>query len=183
MTMKRINWIGCAAAVVVSVVACSVPSTARSGGQADGGLRVGIFDSRGVALAYGRSDRPDCMMARVNEIRQQHALAEAAGDEDRMEALETEVKTLQDVIHLQVFSGEPIDDILTLIEDDMEDIAAAAGVDLIVGNVLYQRRGVQLVDVTLDMCAAFEPDAGTSRAINELLVQEPVDPADMAHDH
>lgn len=144
---------------------------------------IGTFDSRGVALAYGRSARADCMLAKVGEIRKKHAAAEAAGDGDRAKELEAEAVAMQDEIHRQVFSGAPIGEILALIADDMPKVAKAANVDLIVSGVLHRGSGVELVDVTVHMCAPFEPDAKTSKMITELLDTEPVPASRLSRDH
>ena len=146
-------------------------------------VRVGTFDSRGVALAYGRSARPDCMLAKVAELRKEHEQASKQGNEDRVKELEAEGPALQEQIHKQVFSGAPIDDILALIEDDLPTVAAAAKVELIVSGILYSGPAVEPVDITLEMCAPFEPDGKTLKMIKEIMATPPVDESDLSHDH
>lgn len=146
-------------------------------------LSVGTFDSRGVALAYGRSERPDCMMAKVAELRKEYEQAKAEGNEERVKELEKAGPALQDQIHKQVFAGAPIDDILALIEDDLPEVAAAAGVDLIVSGVLHAGPGVDLVDITLKMCAPFEPDDQTLKMIEEILLVPKIDESELSTDH
>ena len=145
-------------------------------------LRVGTFDSRGVALAYGRSDRPDCMMAKANELKKEYEEAKAAGNEERVKELEKIGPAMQEQIHKQVFGSAPIDDVLALIEDDLPDVAAAAGVDLIVSGVLHGSPGVELVDITLEMCAPFGPDEETLKMIKEIIVTVPVDESELSHE-
>ena len=146
-------------------------------------LRVGTFDSRGVALAYGRSDRPDCMMAKVAELMKEYEQAKAEGNEERVKELERTGPAMQEQIHKQVFGGAPIDDILALIEDDLPDVAAAAGVDLIVSGVLHGGPGVELVDITLEMCAPFGPDDETLKMIEEILLVPTIDESELSNDH
>lgn len=146
-------------------------------------VRVGTFDSRGVALAYGRSDRPDCLLAEVAGLRRELDRAKREGVQERIEELEAMGPALQRQIHRQVFSGAPIDDILVLIENDLPHVAAAAGVDLIVSGVLHHGPGVELVDVTLEMCAPFAPDDETLRMIERIVATPPVDESELSHEH
>ncbi len=146
-------------------------------------LRVGIFDSRGLALAYGRSARPDCLLAKVAELRREHEQARKEGNEDRMKELETEPSALQEQIHKQVFSGAPIDDILALIKDDLPKVAEAADVKLIVSGLLHSGSDVELVDITLEMCAPFEPDSETLKMIKQIIAKPLVDESELSRDH
>lgn len=154
-----------------------------AGGVAASETKVGTFDSRGVALAWGRSTLPDGMLARVAEIRRQHDLATAEGDEERAAELAAEAVALQERIHRQVFSDAPIPEILVLLGDELPRIAEAAGVDLIVGDVLYVAPGAEVVDITSEMCAPFEPDDETKRMIRKIAETEPVPESELSHDH
>ena len=145
-------------------------------------LRVGTFDSRGIALAYGRSARPDCLLAKVAELRNEYEQARKAGNEDRMKELEMEPPALQEQIHKQVFGGAPIDDILALIKDDLSKVAEAASVKLIVSDVLHSSPGVELVDITKEMCAPFEPDGETLKMIKQVIATPPVAESELSHD-
>ncbi len=146
-------------------------------------LRVGIFDSRGVAVAYGRSARPDCLLAKVAQLRKEHEQAKEDGDEERMKELEAQPPVLQEQIHKQVFSGAPIDDILALIKDDLPGVAKAAQVDLIVSGVLYNGSDLKLIDITEHMCAPFEPDDQTLKIIEQIIAMPPVAESELSEDH
>ncbi|MHC5063683.1 MAG: hypothetical protein ACYTG5_06890 [Planctomycetota bacterium] len=167
--------LGCASSTVESVGAPQEPSAE--------GLRIGVFNTRAVALAYGRSSRPDCMIAQADKIRAAHKAAEEAGDEDKAKELAAQAVARQEKIHTQVFSDAPIPEILQLIEDEMADVAKAAGVDLIVGQVLHKAKGVELIDITWHMCTPFEPDEKTRKGIEELLKTKPVPLSELKHDH
>lgn len=133
--------------------------------------RIGIFDSRGVALAYGRSSRPDCMLAQVAKLTEANAKADTAGDEAKIKQLAAQAVVIQEKIHDQVFDGGVIDEILAMLEDDMPSIAKAAKVDLIIGMVLHKNPGVELIDITYHMCTPFEPDDKTRKMISELIAK------------
>jgi hypothetical protein len=182
--MKKVTVLFCfAVAFMFSAIGDLHARPGGSDGAAEMGVRVGTFDSRGVALAYGRSARPDCMLARVAKLRRDHEQAKAEGDEKRVKQLELEGPALQERIHKQVFSGAPIDEILSLIEDDLPQIAEAANVELIVEGVLYSESGIERVDVTLEMCAPFEPDAQTLDMIKQIVATPPLDESELNHHH
>lgn len=186
MTSKRTTFIGgMIFAIALAAVGLMIPVSQTNADEIEAStvLRVGTFDSRGVALAYGRSARPDCMLAKVEAIRNEHTEAEAAGDQDAMDALANRAQAMQKEIHKQVFSGAPIDDILKLIEGDMEAVAQAADVQLIASEVLYEGPQIELVDITLEMCAPFEPDEETTKIIKDLMTKPVVPESDLDQDH
>lgn len=183
---KETILICCTIAMLLTAMGFIIPTTQGSGAatqEKTEALRVGTFDSRGVAIAYGRSARPDCLLAKVAQLRKEHEQAKEEGDEERMKELEAQPPVLQEQIHNQVFSGAPIDDILALIKDDLPKVAEAANVMLIVSGVLHSSSGVILVDITKEMCAPFEPDDETQKIIKVILDQPLVDESDLSHDH
>lgn len=185
--MKKETILICCTIVILLTAMGFIIPTAQGTGAATQekiqALRVGIFDSRGVALAYGRSARPDCLLAKVAELRKQHEQARKEGNEDRMKELELEPPALQEQIHKQVFSGAAINNILTLIKDDLPKVAKSANVKLIVSGVLHSGSDVKLVDITMEMCAPFEPDEETRKIIKDILTQPLIDESDLSHDH
>ncbi len=174
----------CAAACLIGLGSATPQSpSAGTAATTTARTRVGTFDSRGVALAYGRSKRADCMLARVNELTTAHGEAKAAGNEDRMHELETQAIATQDRIHKQVFSGAPIPEVLALLKDDLPEVAKEANVSMIIGDVLYHGDDVELVDVTLEMCEPFKPDAKTRKMIKELIAKPPVPESELSPEH
>lgn len=183
---KTLLIVSCGAATVVAGLGLSAvpPTPARPPAHAaEAKMRLGTYDSRGIALAYGRSSRPDCMLAKVEQIREQHETAKAAGNGARMKELEAQAVAIQDEIHKQVFSGASIDGILPLIEADLTKVAQTARVSVIVGEVLFHDPTVEIVDVTLEMCAPFEPDAATLKMIKDLLKKPVVSEYQFSTEH
>ena len=136
-------------------------------------LRVGIFDSRAVAAAWYRSK---AHMKLVSEMKAEHKKAEAAGDTKRAAELEKEGSGSQEAAHRQVFSNEPIDDVLKRIEKNLPKIAESAGVDILVSKweIAYQDKSAKFVDVTWEMVNLFEPDEATTSLVKDILESEPV---------
>ena len=121
-------------------------------------LRVGTFDSRAVAGAYYGSDAFHDLLKGLTA---EHEKAKAAGDKKRVKELEAEGPALQELAHKQVFGTWPVDNILAKIKGEIPKIAKQADVDVIVSkwDVVYQRSGVEFVDVTDLMVQRFKKPA------------------------
>lgn len=136
-------------------------------------MRVGAFDSRAVAVAYARSE---AFRRGLTAMRAEYDAAKETGDAARVAELDAEGTAMQDLLHRQAFSTWPVDDILEQIENQIPGIAERAGVDLIVSKwtIVYQRPGIEFVDLTDLMVVPFEPDEETLKIIEELKKQAPV---------
>jgi hypothetical protein len=171
-----------AAAVLVAAILISplVVPPAGAGEDPDGQIvKVGTFDSRCVAFAYGRTKGEGSFFAQVQQLKRDYAAAERAGDAEKMAALQEQGESLQHEMHLKVFCAAPIDDILALVQDEIPQAAAAAGVDLIVGEVLYQGPAVEIVDVTEEMAKLFTTDPEVIGALAEIQAAPVADPAEL----
>lgn len=140
-------------------------------------LVVGTFDSRAVAIAYIRSD---AFADEFRELRAEVTPAEA-GDETELQA---RGRALQERFHRQGFGTLPVDDLLERIEAELPQLAASAGVDVIVSKwcVTYAHAGAEFVDVTDVLAARFEPDEQTLQVIRDVCSTEPV-AAERLSDH
>jgi hypothetical protein len=136
-------------------------------------LRVGVFDSRAVAVAYAGSQEFDAQLKRLME---EHQKAKAAGDTEKVKQLEAQGRQSQDQLHQQGFSTGSVANILEKIKDQLPGIAKEAGVDLIVSkwDVPYQVPGSQTVDVTQAMIKPFHPSEKTLRMIQGLEKVQPI---------
>jgi hypothetical protein len=136
------------------------------------GLRVGVYDSRGVAIAYGNCAE---FKAKIDAMKAEHAAAEAAGDTARANELGREGPWLQERMHMQGFGNLPVDDILEGREEMMAGVAQATGVDIIVPNVDWAGDGVETVDVTEALMVAIGmAEADAKQMMGELRKVEPV---------
>ena len=144
-------------------------------------VRVGTFDSRLVATAYVRSP-----LFRQRLAKMQAGLkdAKASGDEKRVKQLEAEGPALQDLIHKQGFSTWPVHDILETIKEELPEIAKQAKIDVLVSkwDVAFQRKDVELIDVTDLLVEPFSPTEETRKILASLRKQDPV-PLDQLETH
>ncbi len=136
-------------------------------------VRVGTFDSRALALAYYRSEP---FNAQIQKLKAEHEKAKAAGNEQRAKELSAEGQAQQELGHKQGFGTWPVDNILETIKRQIPEIARQANVDVIVSkwNIVYQRPGVEFVDVTDLMVKPFNPDEATLKIIKEIQKQDPI---------
>ena len=134
---------------------------------------VGTFDSRVISIAYYNTE---AHMSYVEGLKAEHAEAEASGDKERVKELETIGEASQDLAHKQAFSTWPVDNILKIIKGKIPEIAKQADVDLIISkwNIVYQRSGIEFIDVTDVMVKLFNPDEQTLEIIEQLKKQDPV---------
>ena len=134
-------------------------------------MTIGTFNTRAVALAWGRSKEFLDWSARLYE---QGNEAKAAGDEKRIAELTTQGEGQQERLHAQVFGNAPIDDVLQRIEGDLPNLARKTGVDAIAGQVAYHAPSVRVVEVTDAMVALFDPTDETLKMIKDLTKSPPV---------
>lgn len=142
-------------------------------------VRVGVFDSRAIAVAYYRSRNFSNIM---KELHADHEKAKAAGDEKLASNYEARGRALNDLAHQQGFGTGSVDTILKKIKDQLPAIAKANNVQVMVSqwNLAYQEQDAKLVDVTDQLVKLFHPDEATLKVIQDLRKKAPVE---NAHDH
>ena len=133
-------------------------------------VRVGTYDSRAIAVAYAPSK-----FNPVGEKRRELEAAKAAGDTERVAELEAWGPKHQRALHRQGFGRVPVDDLLAHVADRLPEAARAAGVDVIVFDCSWAGPEVEVVDVTHELVALFDPSERTLTTVEELLEHEPVD--------
>lgn len=173
--MSRFKMVWVVIPVVVAGLAVYTTVRAQPSQEKTSGskVRVGTFDSRALAMAYYRSEtfrhRTDGLMA-------EYAKAKAAGDKKRVTELEAKGPAQQKLMHKQGFGTWPVDNILEKIEGKIPEVAKQSNLDVIVSkwNIVYQRSGVEFVDVTDLMVKPFGPDEKTLKIIADIQKKPPV---------
>jgi hypothetical protein len=159
--------------LAVVLAGALIPALAMQGQTARPSCRIGVFDSRAVALAWARSDEGTQVF---NQIRAEYEKAKAANDEKRMKELEQEGQWQQVRLHQQGFSTGPVDEILAKVKDKLPEIARQERVTAIVSKweLAYSEQGVELVDVTLPLVKLFHPGEQVLKWVEEMKNQPPV---------
>lgn len=133
-------------------------------------IRIGTYNSRAVALAYGRSE---IHKQAVAKLYQDYQRAVKLDDQARMAELKKLGSASQDKRHRQVFGSAPIDDILETMKEELPRIQAKAGVTRIMRECPTGPE-YEAVDVTSLMVAFFKPDEKTLKYIEDLKKHPPL---------
>ncbi len=136
-------------------------------------VRIGVYDSRGVAIAYARSAE---FRRSMEKVRSDYEEAKSKKDERRMKELEKEASWMQVRLHQQGFSTAGVSSIMTKVADALAGVAREAGVVLIVSmwEMPYKDASIEVVDLTLPIARLFKPDEQTLKIIGELKNQQPI---------
>jgi hypothetical protein len=157
--------------VAATLTVCVGPATAEK--VAKSPMKIGVYDSRGIAIAYARSPEFGESMTR---LRADYEQAKAKGDSAQVKKLGQEGQWMQVRLHQRGFSTAGVGDLLAKVADGLPGIAREAGVVLIVSKweMPYVDPSVQVVDVTLPIARLFKPDEQTLKILGELKDQKPI---------
>lgn len=137
--------------------------------------RIGIYDSRAVAVAYCGTEHHN---REIGRLRQAHKQAIKAGDKKKAKRIEAEGKSRQKRLHRQGFSTAPVDNMLEAIKNRLPEIASQANVSAIVSKwdkkALGRYKSAELVDVTDRIVAQFNPSEKALKAIEEMKSVPPI---------
>jgi hypothetical protein len=139
-------------------------------------LRVGVYDSRALAVAYSASSFHD---AEMKALQKELDDAQAARDTRKVDQIKARGKNMQTVAHLQAFSNGPVDNAISKVRESLPVIAAAAGVDVIVADIDFKSDRVETVDVTNLLVAQFKPNDRTQKNIEMIVKQKRIPMVDV----
>jgi hypothetical protein len=94
-------------------------------------IRVGVYDSRGVTMAYARSSG---FRESMNRLRGDYEEAKAQGDSTQAKKREQQGQWMQVRLHRRGFSTAGAGDLLAKVADGLPGVAREAGVVLIVSK-------------------------------------------------
>ena len=137
--------------------------------------RIGVYDSRAVAIAYVRSERFDKIMkSKMAEMEE----AKTTGDTQKIEELEAWGTAQQAEVHRQGFGSAPVDNILEQIKDKLGKITKEADVTALVSKwdkkTLKDHKCADKIDVTDTIVALFCPDEKTLETIEQMKEKKPI---------
>jgi hypothetical protein len=138
-----------------------------------GALRIGVYDSRAVAIACARTP---ATAAKFQKLREDFMKAKAANDTTQMQQLEKEGQWAQVRLHQRGFSTVGVGSMLATVADQLPALAREAGVSMLVSKweLPYVAKDVQTVDVTLPLVKLFHPDEQTLKMIPEITKATPI---------
>jgi len=160
-------------AVLAVVVSCLGLAWFIAPVKAAAPTRIGVFDSRAIAIAYWRSDEG---MQQLRALHDEYAKAKAANDEKRANELEQEGPWQQVRMHQQAFSTATVATILEKVSDKLPGVAKEAGVSAIVSKweVPYKDASIETVDVTLPIVRLLNRDEQMLKMVAQIQAQPPI---------
>ena len=139
-------------------------------------LRIGVYDSRAIFMAYKASDYDENVMLKKSKEKKQ---AEQAGDTEKARKIDSWMTQYSIKAHSQGFCTTPVHDVLKCIKDRIPQIAKEAEVDAIVSKweFDYLSPNAELVDVTMKLVLAYnpKPSVNVKDAIEGLQKMKPLD--------
>jgi len=165
--------------VCMMLVGCGL----TSGNGGDMGEKIGVYDSRSIAIAAIGSDY---YAHHISPLEDDYRKAKADGDQERTRELEAKVWARRKQTHRQGFGRAPVDNILEYIRAEMPAIAKKAGVVAIVSKwdaeALSKYASARRVDVTMLLVDAFKPNAKQRQTAIDIQSKDPV-PAEELEEH
>ncbi len=136
-------------------------------------LRIGTFDSRCIAIAYGRSAE---FMKEMDSIRSELDKAKEEGNNELIEKIEQLGTTRQVLMHQQGFSNGSIINILAKLKKKFPTIADDNDVQMIVSKweIMFADESVELVDITDQLVDYFNPNKETRKILEQVKSIDPV---------
>lgn len=149
--------------------------TAPLARAADAVPRIGIYDSRAVAMAYAGSS---AYRQKMDDLKARHQLALQAGDRQAAAHLQAEGKAWQSTLHRQGFGTAPVDDLLAHIQAELPRIHREAGVSQLISKwdlpALARHPVAERIDLTMQLVDAFAPTAGQRQHALDIQRKAPV---------
>lgn len=176
--MGKVRFLSSAITAVIGAFLVPPQASAQT---PEGTVRIGTFDSRCVAVAYGRSAG---FMEYLNGLRSELAKAREEGNEARVKEIERLGPTSQVIMHQQVFSTGSVRNIMDKIKEKLPTIAQKKNLRLVVSKweFFYHDDAIEMVDITDDLVSLFEPDAQTLKLVEEVKGDDPVPMEQMSID-
>jgi hypothetical protein len=136
-------------------------------------VRVGVFDSRAVAIAYAPCD---IHSAHIRDLKARHEEAKESGNQKKIKQIEREAQAGQALLHRQGFSTGSVGNIMKHVKGRLAAVAQEANVDVIVSKweMFYAGPSVELVDITPQIVELFDPSERTLKFVEQLNDHEPL---------
>ena len=136
-------------------------------------LKIGVYDSRIVVLAYSRSD---FFSEKMKKFQEASTTVMESGDTVRMKEAAFKAITEQYLNHQMVFCSGSAAAILNLIRDKLPGLAKEAGVSMVVSKweLTYADPSAEIIDLTMKVASLFEPKQDIEAMAGEFRKTEPI---------
>ena len=160
--------------IVSSAVALCVLTGATALAQSQTNkLRIGVYDSRAIAMAYGNSA---AFRESMKPIQAEYEKAKKDKNDKRMKEIDSKMKLQQRRLHEQGFSTGSVAGLMAKVKDSLPEVAKKAGVNVIVSKweLNHQSPDVEVVEVTDELVALFHPSEKVLGWVKDLKSHPPL---------
>ncbi|MEJ2105044.1 MAG: hypothetical protein P8X47_10775 [Ignavibacteriaceae bacterium] len=146
-------------------------------------IRIGVFDSRAVAVAYYNSD-----FSNTKEIFQSIATqmqeAKSKDDKQAIAKIEREATLRQAMLHEQGFGTGSVINITETVKDKLTQLANDENLSAIVSKweISFNNNNVALIDITEKIVHFFDPNDQMKDMVKEIMQTEVVKDAYLIED-
>lgn len=136
-------------------------------------VRVGVYDSRAIAVAWANSSE---FREAMKSVAADHKKAKEAKNDRRVKEIESRMQLQQRRAHEQGFSTGSVAPIMEKIKAQLPDIAKQADVQIIVSKweLNYHSAAIEVVDVTDRLVALFDVSERGLKWCKEIQQKPPV---------
>ncbi|MEQ9461951.1 MAG: hypothetical protein RIG82_13465 [Phycisphaeraceae bacterium] len=141
-------------------------------------IRIGVYDTRAIAIAYANSAEFQTVI-REKKLEQQAAVQR--NDTEEAQRLEAWGQTLQLKLHFQGFCRVPVSDILQPHKDQLNQIAAKLQLAAITSSCDLTVENTITVDITTELVKIFDPSEKTLEMTQSISEHQPLPLTDVAN--
>jgi len=168
--------------LTVFVAACLIGVLHTGADAQSNKVRIGVYDSRAIAVAYGASDlrntQGDVLDQDIKKAQEERAKAKTTHGAAREKELKAKLLDLRQRRAQQAFGFAPVDDIIEVIKDRLPEIQRQTKVETFVSKwdekELSKYKSAELVDVTLPLVAEFNPSKKTLQSVWAVQQEKPI---------
>ena len=159
--------------ITITLLMCLMIPAGASAQKKSAVIKIGTYDSRTIIFAWSRTDLLKQYMIKLN---QQSDSAKKAHDTARIKELSVQAMSFQHLLHQMVFSTGSVASFVAIIKDKLPELAKTEGVSIIVSKyeLNFSDPSIQVVDLTKQVAALFQPRENIDKMAAEIASQSPV---------
>ena len=159
--------------ITITLLVCIMTPAGAFAQKKSSFIKIGTYDSRTICFAWSRTDGlKEAMM----QIKQKTDSAEKVHDTARLKEVSVGAMSFQHLLHQMVFSTGSVASIISVIKDKLPELAKTEGVSVIVSKyeLNYSDSSIEVVDLTKQVAALFQPTENIDKMAAEIAKQSPI---------
>lgn len=168
---------------LVGIILLGLVFGLRNEGYAQTKIRIGVFDTRAVAVAFYQS-KFSTAQENFGSLHTRMKAAKEKDDKKEIASIEREATLRQAMMHEQGFGTGSITNVTKTIKDKISKLAKDEKLSIVVSkwDVLFNGENIEQIDVTEKIVDFFEPNEKIKSMTKEIMQSEPVQDAYLIND-